>query len=223
VQTPGILGATEDDETRAEAIARQWLDRYGIVTRDWWRRERPTVPWRLIYRELRRLELRGEVRRGYFVRGLAGAQFTTAAAVDALRDAAADTDAPPVTMATSDPANVYALPLVVAPEDRPAIARPRGGGALLVTRRGRVVIAAEGRGRRISVSAEATEDDVRRAAESLVAHLTVPLPLGQRRRDLELETIDGAAATRSPHAAAFVAAGYRRDGLTLRKAVAYSG
>ena len=223
VQTPGILGTAEDDETRAEAIARQWLDRYGIVTRDWWRRERPTVSWRLIYRELRRLELRGEVRRGYFVRGLAGAQFATAAAVDALRDAATDTDAPPITMATSDPANVYALPLVVSPEDRPAIARPRGGGAVLVTRRGRVVIAAEGRGRRITVSAEATEDDVHRAAESLVAHLTVPLPLGQRRRDLELETIDGAAATRSPHAAAFVAAGYRRDGLTLRKAVTYSG
>jgi ATP-dependent Lhr-like helicase len=91
------------------------------------------VSWRLIYRELRRLELRGEVRRGYFVRGLAGAQFATAAAVDALRDAAADTDAPPITMATSDPANVYALPLVVSPEDRPAIARPRGGGAVLVT------------------------------------------------------------------------------------------
>jgi ATP-dependent Lhr-like helicase len=223
VQTPGILGAAEDDETRAEAIARQWLDRYGIVTRDWWRRERPTVSWRLIYRELRRLELRGEVRRGYFVRGLAGAQFATAAAVDALRDAAADTEAPPVTMATSDPANVYALPLVVAPEDRPAIARPRGTGALLVTRRGRVIIAAEGRGRSITIPAEATEDDVNRAAESLVAHLTLPLPLGQRRRDLEIETIDGAAATRSPHAAAFVAAGYRRDGLTLRKAVAYSG
>jgi ATP-dependent Lhr-like helicase len=221
VGTPGIIGAAEDDEARAEAIARQWLDRYGIVTRDWWRRERPPVGWRLIYRELRRLELRGEVRRGYFVRGLAGAQFATAAAVDALRDVAAETDAPAVTMATSDPANAYALPLVVGPEDRPAIARPRGGGALLVTRRGRVVMAAEGRGRRITVSADAGDDDVRLGAESLVAHLTLPVPGVQRRHDLEIETIDGAAATRSPHADAFVRVGYRRDGLTLRKAVAY--
>ena len=54
VRTPAILGPAEDDETRAEAIARVWLDRYGIVTRDWWRRERPAVSWRLIYRELRR-------------------------------------------------------------------------------------------------------------------------------------------------------------------------
>jgi ATP-dependent Lhr-like helicase len=221
VRTPGILGAAEDDEARAEAIARQWIDRYGIVTRDWWRRERPSVSWRSIYRELRRLELRGEVRRGYFVRGLAGAQFATAAAVDALRDAAADTDAPAIIMATSDPANAYALPLVVAPEDRPAIARPRGGGALLVTRRGRVILAAEGRGRRLSVAADASEEDVRLGAESLVAHLSLPLPSGQRRHDLEIETIDGAAATKSPHADAFVAQGYRRHGLTLRKSIAY--
>jgi ATP-dependent Lhr-like helicase len=219
VRTPAILGAPEDDEARAEAIARQWLDRYGIVTRDWWRRERPAVSWRQIYRELRRLELRGEVRRGYFVRGLAGAQFASAAAVDALRDAAADASAPAVTMSASDPANAYALPLLVDAEERPAIARPRGRGGLLVTRKGRVIIAAEGRGRRLAVAGDATEEDVRLAAESLVAHLSLPSPSGQRRHDLEIETIDGVAAMRSPHSAAFVNIGFRHDGLTLRKSI----
>jgi ATP-dependent Lhr-like helicase len=221
VRTPGILGPVEDDEARAEAVARQWLDRYGIVARDWWRRERPAVSWRLIYRELRRLEMRGEVRRGYFVRGLAGAQFATAAAVDALRDAGSDETAPVVTMSASDPANAYALPLPVGDDDRPAIARPRGRGGLLVTRRGRVVIAAEGRGRRVTVSGDASEEDVRLGVVSLVAHLTLPLPGGQRRHDLDIETIDGAAATKSPHAAAFVEAGFRRNGLTLRKSIGY--
>jgi ATP-dependent Lhr-like helicase len=219
VRTPGIMGAAEDDETRAEAIARQWLDRYGIVTRDWWRRERPAVSWRLIYRELRRLELRGEVRRGYFVRGLAGAQFASAAAVDALRAAASDPAAPVVTMSASDPANAYALALAVDESDRPSIARPRGRGALLVTRGGRVIMSAEGRGRRIAVAPGTADDDVRAAAESLVAHLSLPSIGGVRRHDLEIETIDGAAATRSPYAAAFVAVGFRRDGLTLRKAL----
>jgi ATP-dependent Lhr-like helicase len=219
VRTPGILGPARDDEARAEAIARQWLERYAIVTRDWWRRERPAVSWRAIYRELRRLEMRGEVRRGYFVRGLAGAQFATASAVDALREAANDVTAPAITMSTSDPANAYALPLDVAAEDRPALARPRGRGALLVTRRGRVTIAAEGRGRRLNVAPDASDEDVRLAVESLVSHIQLPVPGVQRRHDLEIETIDGAAATKSPHAAAFVAAGFRRDGLTLRKAV----
>ena len=163
--------------------------------------------------------MRGDVRRGYFVRGLAGAQFATAAAVDALRDIGTDDNAPAVTMATSDPANAYALPLSVGEEDRPALARPRGRGGLLVTRRGRVIIAAEARGRRLTISPDASEDDVRVAAESLVAHLTLPLPDAQRRHDLEIEKIDGGSATKSPHAAAFVALAFRRDGLTLRKAI----
>jgi hypothetical protein len=29
-------------------IARQWLDRYGIVAREMWRRERPAIGWRAI-------------------------------------------------------------------------------------------------------------------------------------------------------------------------------
>jgi ATP-dependent Lhr-like helicase len=221
VRTPAILGPQEDEEARAEAVARQWLDRYGIVTRDWWRRERPAVSWRPIYRELRRLEMRGEIRRGYFVRGLAGAQFASAAAVDALREAGADAEAPAVTMSASDPANAYALPLPVGEDDRPALARPRGRGALLVTRRGRVIMSAESRGRRIAVAADASDEDVRLAAQSLVSHLTLPIPGGGRRHDLEIETIDGAAATKSPHMSAFVATGFRRDGLTLRKAIAF--
>jgi len=159
------------------------------------------------------------VRRGYFVRGLAGAQFATAGAVDALREAANDVNAPAITMSTSDPANAYALPLELADEDRPALARPRGRGALLVTRRGRVIASAEGRGRRVAIAADASEEDIRLAVESLVSHMQLPVPGVQRRHDLEIETIDGAAATKSPHAAAFVAAGFRRDGLTLRKAV----
>jgi ATP-dependent Lhr-like helicase len=222
VRTPGILGRDEDDDVRAEAIARQWLDRYGIVTRDWWRRERPLVSWRSIYRELRRLEMRGEVRRGYFVRGLAGAQFAPAAAVDALRGAASDSEMPLVTMAASDPANAYALPLPVADDERPQLARPRGRGALLVTRRGRVVIAAEARGRRVNIAADATPDVVAAGVASLIEHLTLPV-LGGRRRDLEVETIDGAAATRSPHAEAFTALGFRRDGLKLRKPADFLG
>jgi len=219
VTTPGIFGPARDDETRAEAVARQWLERYAIVTRDWWRRERPAVSWRAIYRELRRLELRGEVRRGYFVRGLAGAQFATASAIDALREVADDVNAPAITMSTSDPANAYALPLEGADDDRPPLTRPRGRGALLVTRRGRVIIAAEGRGRRLNVAPGASDEDVRLAVESLVSHIQFPVPGVQRRHDLEIESIDGAAATKSPHAAAFVTAGFRRDGLTLRMAV----
>src|SRR5688572_23483713 len=90
------------------AIARHWLARYGIVARNWWRRERPPVPWRSIYLELKRMEFRGEVRRGYFVRGLAGAQFALPEAVEQLRATEPDATAPFVVIAASDPANPYA-------------------------------------------------------------------------------------------------------------------
>ena len=42
------------------------------------------------------------------------------------------------------------------------------------------------------------------------------------RETSEIDTIDGAAATRSHHVEAFVAAGFRRDGLVLRKAVDFA-
>src|SRR5258708_32979530 len=75
VHLPGTLGVAAGEREDAEALARQWLIRYGVVSRDWWKREHPAVAWRDIYHELKRLEFRGEVQRGYFVAGLAGAQF----------------------------------------------------------------------------------------------------------------------------------------------------
>src|SRR5689334_23905638 len=109
-------------------IAKQWLERYGVVSREIWRRERPAIGWRAVYRELKRLEFRGDVRRGYFVNGLTGAQFALPQAVELLRasgptpstaedrttspdDAlrAAQAEQPVIVMVASDPANAYAL------------------------------------------------------------------------------------------------------------------
>ena len=47
-------------------------------------------------------------------------------------------------MVTSDPANVYALPLTGEIEVDP-LARPRGAGSVIVTVQGRIVLTAEGR------------------------------------------------------------------------------
>ena len=149
----GVLGRSAAEEESAAEIARYWLGRYGIVSREIWRRERPRVGWRSIYRELKRFEFRGEVRRGYFVHGLAGAQFASSTAVEMLRSIAAEDDAskPYVVLSSSDPANIYNLPMDLA--DRDQLSRPRGAGALLVTRGGRVALSVEGRGRRV-VAAE---------------------------------------------------------------------
>jgi ATP-dependent helicase Lhr and Lhr-like helicase len=171
VRRRGTMGPDLPEEERAERIARQWLTRYGIVSRDWWRRERPPVSWRSIYRELKRLEFRGEVRRGYFVKGLGGAQFALPDAVEWLRTVASEdqSSAGFVVMAASDPANVYNLPLELV--DRDPLSRPRGSGALLVTRGGRVAIAIEGRGKRFSVADWLTADDLTAAKKAVLEYL----------------------------------------------------
>ena len=171
VHKAGVLGPAIDDDDRAAAVARTWLDRYGIVSRDWWRRERPPVSWRAIYQELKRLEFRGEVRRGYFVRGLAGAQFALPDAVERLREAAGSNsqDSPFVVISTSDPSNPYTLHLDGV--DRDPLSRPRGSGALLVMRAGRVALSVEGRGKRVVTADWLSPDDLLEARRVLAEHL----------------------------------------------------
>jgi ATP-dependent Lhr-like helicase len=158
-------------EERAAQIARHWLDRYPIVSRELWRREKPLTSWRAIYHELKRMEFRGEVRRGYFVKGLAGAQFASISAVEQLRAIAAEDDAekPFIALAASDPANAYNLPLDLA--DRDPLSRPRGSGGLIVTRGGRVAISVEGRGKRVVIADWLEKASVRKAKEILAEHL----------------------------------------------------
>lgn len=208
VSSARVLGPAADEATLAESIARQWLDRYGIVAREMWRRERPPVPWRAIYRELKRLEFRGDVRRGYFVRGLSGAQFALPEAVEALR--AESDDDEPVVIAAGDPANVFALPL---PGDaaRDPFVRPRGSGALLVIVGGRVVMIAERRASRVDVRPGTDAATAARAARVLLDHVATRV-----RHDIVLELIDGEASAASRYADAFVQAGFRRGARGLR-------
>jgi ATP-dependent Lhr-like helicase len=205
-----VLGPELDETVWAEMIARQWLERYGVVSREMWRRERPMIAWRAIYRELKRLEFRGEVRRGYFVRGLSGAQFALPEAVEMLRTAVATDDAPPIVLSVTDPANVYTLPM---PQDaaRDPFVKPRSRGALLVTISGLVVMIVERRGSGVVVRPDTAETVVTRVAEALVAHL------GEHTaRDIIVETINGQPASGSRYIDAFRAAGFKRGTTGLR-------
>ncbi len=209
VRTARVLGPEVDESAWAERIAQQWLARYGIVSREMWRRERPAIGWRSIYRELKRLEFRGDVRRGYFVRGLAGAQFALPEAVELLRaDDAQAGDA--IVMSVNDPSNVYSLPMPQDPARDPFV-KPRSRGALLVTIDGVVVMIAERRGARVAVRPETPDADVTRAAGALAEYL-----LARTTKDLIVETIDGVPASGSARLDAFVAAGFRRGTTGLR-------
>lgn len=214
VHTPGTLGIHDDVTQRAEQIARAWLARYGIVSRDWYVLERPPISWRDIYHELKRLEFRGDVQRGYFVAGLAGAQFALPEAVELLRAPVDEATEPVVVLSAADPANVYALKVHGGASIDP-LGRPRGVGALLFTRAGRIVMTAESKGARLRLSADAAESDVCDAASALIAHYA-PAPGTMRRKDVIVETIDGEKATRSKWAPVMRDAGMTGRAGTLR-------
>jgi len=72
-------------------------------------------------------------------------------------------------MAASDPANPYTLQLEGV--DRDPLSRPRGGGALLVMRAGRVALAVEGRGKRVVAAEWLTPDEAVEARRVLSDHL----------------------------------------------------
>lgn len=198
--------AEPEENALALDVARQWLDRYGIVARDWWRRERPPIAWRSIYRELRRMEMRGEARRGFFVQGLQGAQFALPAAVEQLRATAAAHDDDLVVLAASDPANVWSVPTSGDP-----FARPRDGRAVLVLRGGLAQVVSDARARSVSVRPGLDAASVTACVAALVRHVAA-----RRGRDVIVERIDGLGAAASPHAPAFLEAGLRRTSGGLR-------
>ena len=95
-----------------ESVSRLLLQRYGLVCREFYELENLNIPWRLIYETLVRLEWRGEIRRGYFVKGLSGVQFAQPAAAEKLvsfqrrkeKDVGADSM---ILINSCDPANLY--------------------------------------------------------------------------------------------------------------------
>ena len=109
----------------AEFVARQLLQRTGVVFRRVLMRERQPVPWRDLLRVYRTLEARGEVRGGRFVAGFSGEQFALPEAVTELRGLRRAADDPeagrrpwqPCQVSAADPLNFLGI---LTPDDRVA-------------------------------------------------------------------------------------------------------
>ncbi len=77
--------ALDPTEDQVAFVAKVLLARTGVVFKRTLERERMPIPWRLLVRHFKRMELRGDVRGGRFVEGFAGEQFALPQAVEALR------------------------------------------------------------------------------------------------------------------------------------------
>lgn len=99
---------SEDTAARAHASAVELLERHGVLTRAVAASEHVGRELRAVLRTLGDLEQAGHIRRGYFVAGLGATQFAQLPAVESLRAAAAEQDAPEaVLLAAMDPANPF--------------------------------------------------------------------------------------------------------------------
>jgi ATP-dependent Lhr-like helicase len=158
---------------------------------------------------LSRAELRGELRRGYFVEGLSGVQFADAeTAEDLARLAASDRrGGPDFLVSAADPANLYGggAPLDIPLLEGGTARLSRLPGNFLVLRDGRPVLVIEGGGKRLTGLASASEAELRSALGRLVELA------GNRQQVLKVEAYNGEPALASPAAAALADLGFVRD------------
>jgi ATP-dependent helicase Lhr and Lhr-like helicase len=131
---PGEGGyALDDEETIAESVAWQLLQRWGVVLWELWCRESFRIPWRHVVRALRRFEARGLVVGGRLVAGLSGEQFALPDAFALLSDVRRGRgEAEEVSVAGADPLNLTGslLPVPRVPAVRHRRVRYRGGVVL---------------------------------------------------------------------------------------------
>ncbi len=203
-----------DPEAAAFFQAKLLLNRYGIVARELARMSHSAPPWNVLYEILSRMELAGDVRRGYFVEGLSGAQFALPEAAKLLYDIAlpSQTHAPVILLHSLDPANLYgsgaALELPQATNDARAFQRRLGNW--LVLKAGRPLLLIELQGKRLTALPSATHDELLHAAARL-PELLKRAPSRDVRHKLTVETWNGDPVTGTIGRELLEQAGFVRD------------
>ena len=127
-----IPPSTVNDTKRANAIATQFLARYGVVTREAPALENIAGGFSAVYPILKAMEEAGRIRRGYFVAGLGATQFASGGAIDLMRSLRNEPEeVETVMLAAADPANPYGA-IVKWPESKWTLSRSVGAEVILV-------------------------------------------------------------------------------------------
>jgi ATP-dependent Lhr-like helicase len=151
------------------------LRRCGVAARELALMDPWLLPWRVLYEVLSRMELAGEVRRGYFVEGLSGAQFALPEAAQLLSELhlPSTAAAPAILLHSMDPANLYGSGAPLDIEILDGGTRPflRRSGNWLILRAGRPALLAEQNGRRLTALPSASAADTAAAVACLTGIL----------------------------------------------------
>jgi ATP-dependent Lhr-like helicase len=201
IESPAILGKEMTANEMARRQALLLLERYGLLVKEWHRREEDLLPWFAIFQELKRMEWRGEVRRGYFVEGLSGVQFALPRAAEML-NAAPSSNTRTVMLSMQDPAMPFGsgvgVTLFDASGNKIEVSRQAGNHLLMVD--AKPVIYAENYGLRLWQLANTEEKELSLALGQLKQFLQLPETLRPRKR-IEVETWNGAVIAQTPAAA----------------------
>lgn len=212
-----VMGKPVSAEEQAERQARQLLLRWGVVARELAQAEGTGWEWEALYARFQLMEMRGEVRRGYFVAGLSGAQFALPEAVEQLRSAD-DTAAAPIVMSACDPANLFGAARLDVPKGGEEEERRSGVGPFarlpsthVVLWRGQPALLSQGGGRSLQVNMALSEGIVRRCLEALLAHLTARGGIRTVARRVHVEQWNGEPVLGSAGQALLESLGFYRD------------
>ncbi len=202
------------DTERLLARARILLERYGVVSREAVQAEGIPGGFGPLYRVFKQMEEGGQVRRGYFVEGLSGAQFALNGAIDRLRSARIEetplegfgADAVRI-LAAIDPANPYGA-LLPWPDPGGGPPPKRINGAYLILVAGKPVLYLGSVGRQLTRFPSSISEEGGELPLALAALHRIP----QRgRKRLAIQQIDGLPALESPLREALLRAGFEAD------------
>ncbi|CAA9476450.1 MAG: Probable ATP-dependent helicase lhr, partial [uncultured Solirubrobacteraceae bacterium] len=155
-----------DPGARRRTWAELMLERYGVVTREQVLAEGYPGGFSMLYDSLGSLETLGVARRGYFVEGLGGAQFALPGAVERLRSQRDASEAAPLVLAATDPAQPYGAALPWPKRDEEKRRPQRAAGDHVVLAGAEPVVYVERGGKGLSLLVE--DDDPRIAASPAV-------------------------------------------------------
>jgi ATP-dependent Lhr-like helicase len=177
-----------------ESLAYIVLDRYGIICREIFDFEDYRISWHDMIRVLDRLEWRGEIRRGLFVRGFSGIQFALPPAADRLCTSPERTkkQSSMVLVHAMDPVNLYGAgaPLPVVRGGDRTWRFYRNTKNYMLLHRGSPCIAIEGAGKRWYPLIPLTGEILDQALECITAGLLSHQPLSGRRGNIEVQLWD---------------------------------
>ncbi len=212
-----VMGRKISFDEQIEHQTRLMLLRHGILVKEWYRREKGLVPWYQIFQALKRMEWQGEIRRGYFIKGLSGIQFALPEALDLLLSLPdKEHDRESILVSTIDPA----LPLGgnvdwdLSTTQGKIVPITRAAGNHILFFHERPVLYSENYGNRLWTLSAFDKKRAEKIIDTLKTWLRLPALLRPRKK-LIIESIDNTPAAESILAGIFLSIGFEKEGSTI--------